>query len=231
MADTKKYEFTDDTITLPGGNKARRIKALVDIGERTKAGDLGGYIEHEGNLSHKNNAWVDGDARVYGQAKIYGDAWVYNNAWVYGHAKVYGTACVSGNAKVYDNAWVYRSACIAGNACVSGDTDVYGKTTDYCGVSPIRNRNDSVTLYRTETGIAIKSNCFCGTLDEFAKAVSKTHSADGLGNIYRLLIEAAKLNRAEKKRTCIVTKTRLLYQSPLRKQIYQTGLTKQKQPT
>lgn len=68
----KKYEFTGETketgtcikITL------RRIKAVVDFGD-VKAGELGGWIEKEENLSNEGNAWVCDNARVYDNADLY----------------------------------------------------------------------------------------------------------------------------------------------------------------
>ena len=73
----KKYEFVDgDTITTPSGKTLRRIRALVAIGLSVAAGDLGGYIESEKNLSTSGNAWVSGNALVYGDAEVSGNAWV-----------------------------------------------------------------------------------------------------------------------------------------------------------
>jgi len=41
---TKKYELLkDDTVTTPGGQTLYRIRALVDIGDSVKPGDLGGF--------------------------------------------------------------------------------------------------------------------------------------------------------------------------------------------
>lgn len=57
----KKYVFTDETVKTAEGFILRRIKALRDFGD-VKAGDLGGFIEKESNLSHDGNAWVFGDA-------------------------------------------------------------------------------------------------------------------------------------------------------------------------
>ena len=56
MREMNKYEFTGETRTLPSGTILRRIKALIDIGDDVKAGDLGGYIEKEENPSHKGKA-------------------------------------------------------------------------------------------------------------------------------------------------------------------------------
>ena len=101
----KKYELlVDDTITFFGW-KLFRIKALISFGS-VEAGELGGYVAKEGNLSHEGNAWVYDNARVYGNARVSDNAWVsgdarvYGDAWVYGNARVYGDAEVCGDARV-----------------------------------------------------------------------------------------------------------------------------------
>ena len=59
----KKYELlTDDTIEF-FGRKLLRIKAKINFGT-VEAGELGGYIEKEENLSENGNAWVYADAMV-----------------------------------------------------------------------------------------------------------------------------------------------------------------------
>lgn len=61
----KKYELTDDTITV-GGRILHRIKALKSFSD-VEEGDLGGYVEKEDNLDHSGEAWVYGNAWVYGE--------------------------------------------------------------------------------------------------------------------------------------------------------------------
>lgn len=78
----KKYELTDDTITV-GGRILHRIKALKSFSD-VEEGDLGGYVEKEDNLDHSGEAWVSGNAWVYGNARVYGDARVYRDARVSG---------------------------------------------------------------------------------------------------------------------------------------------------
>lgn len=56
----KKYELTDETTTVRNVVLCR-IRALKDFGD-VKAGELGGYIEKEENLSQEGNAWVSGNA-------------------------------------------------------------------------------------------------------------------------------------------------------------------------
>ena len=146
----KKYELTDETIVI-GGKILHRIRALRDFAE-VKAGDIGGYIENENNLSHEGNAWVSDKACVSGNARVSGNAWVIGSACISDKAQVRdkayvsGNACVSGNARVCENAWVRDNACVcensqvsgrayvSGNACVcensqvSGNTRVFGNT-------------------------------------------------------------------------------------------------------
>ena len=76
----KKYEFTGEVkrIKLIGTEVVlRRIRAVTAFGV-VKAGDIGGWIEKEENLSHDGSAWVYGDARVCGNADVCGDAEVYS---------------------------------------------------------------------------------------------------------------------------------------------------------
>ena len=82
----KKYELTDETLEW-NGRTLYRIRALADF-EDVKAGDLGGWIEKEENLSYDDNARVYGDALVYDDARVCGNAWVCGNARVCGNAEI-----------------------------------------------------------------------------------------------------------------------------------------------
>ena len=87
-----KYKMTDET-TEVDGKTLYKIEALIDIDSvEVKAGDKGGFIESEKNLSQEGDCWVDGNAKVSG------------NAWVAGNAQVSGSTVVSGDAKVPSNA-------------------------------------------------------------------------------------------------------------------------------
>ena len=99
---TKKYELTDVTKNVCGVT-VHQIRALKDFGD-VKAGDLGGWIEKEENLSHEGECWVAGNAGVFG------NAWVFDRAKVSDNARVFGDACVSGDARVYGKAQVSGNA-------------------------------------------------------------------------------------------------------------------------
>lgn len=134
----KKYELVKDDFVMVNGNKLYRIKALVDIEPWVAAGQLGGYIEKEENLSHEGTCWVFDNAMVYDKAVIKEDAQVSLNAQVYGqaimsgqsmatdHAKVYDFAEVRGNALIHYRAEVYGYSLVEDNAAVGGNSKVYG---------------------------------------------------------------------------------------------------------
>ena len=144
----KKFELTTETKAVLGIT-LHRIRALVAFGS-VKAGELGGWIEKEENLSADGDAWVSGDARVYGNAQVSGDARVYGNAWVFGAGAIF---------------WV----------------------------GGVGSRNDTTTFFACkDKKIRVVCGCFFGTLDEFSRAVSKTHGNSEYAKVYMLAIERAK---------------------------------------
>ena len=198
----RKYEFTGETKNYLGVT-LHRIKSLIDFGD-VKSGEIGGWIEKEDNLYHYGDAWVGGDAKVYGDAKVcddaqvFGNARVFGNAWVYDDAQVFGYAQVYGNARVFGDAWVYDNARVFGNAQVFGNARIFGNAR-VCDakcvfwISAIGSRNDTTTFFNCADGkIRVSCGCFYGDLDEFAKAVNKTHGDNEHGQVYRLAIEMAK---------------------------------------
>ena len=68
----KKFELMTESKMNVFGKTLFRIRALVDF-SFVKAGDVGGWIEEEGNLSQSGNAWVYGNARVSGNAEVCGN--------------------------------------------------------------------------------------------------------------------------------------------------------------
>uniref|UniRef100_UPI00174D473D polymer-forming cytoskeletal protein n=1 Tax=Anaerotruncus colihominis TaxID=169435 RepID=UPI00174D473D len=153
----KKYELTEETINV-FGKTLHRIRATRDF-SNVHAGDLGGFIENELNLSHDRdtwvygNAWAYGEARVYGNALVSGDARVYGNALVSGDARVEGKALVGGDARVEGNALVSGNARVGGNALVSGNARVYGEARvkgprDIYWISCIGSRDGTTTFFR-----------------------------------------------------------------------------------
>ena len=123
-----KYKLLTTQITIRVRHEDRtlyRIQALKNFGD-VKAGDLGGWVEGEWNLSQEDLCWVYGEGKVYGNARVSENAEVSGNARVYGSAWVYGIAEVSENAVIFGYAIVYGNARVSGNAQVSGEAEVSG---------------------------------------------------------------------------------------------------------
>ena len=200
----KKYEFTGEVKNI-GGKILHRIRALIDIPEHdVKAGDLGGWIEAERNLSQKGAAWVADEARVTGLSLVTGNALVMENARVMGKARVTGLSLVAGNALVMGNANIINTArvtgaaFVTGNACVRGAAWVTGNahimnSADYITINTIKNCNDTTTFYRgKDGGIYVACGRFSGSIDDFAAKVKQVHAGTKHEKTYLLAIELAK---------------------------------------
>ena len=75
-----KYKFTGKTKKHLGKNLHQIV--CVTAFSTVSVGEIGGWIESEGNLEQSGYAWVSGNAWVYGNARVYGDAEVCTSiAW------------------------------------------------------------------------------------------------------------------------------------------------------
>lgn len=124
----KKYEFTDGEMEF-GGHTLHRIRALKSF-DYVSAGDIGGWIESEDNLSQEGDCWVMGEAKVFGNARVYGDACIAGDACIYLNARVYGDALVDDTAQVYDRAQVHGNVVVVDNSRIYDIAEVYGGTDD-----------------------------------------------------------------------------------------------------
>ena len=162
----KHFKLTAETMINIFGKTLYRIECVIDC-KWAKAGDKGGWLEKEDNLS--GNAWVSGDAEVSDDARVSG------NAWVSGKARVSGNAWVSGNARVSDDAWVSGSA-------------------DYCCLQSFGSCDRTTSVFRQKDGtLRVRCGCFDGNLSEFAAKVAETHGDNKFGKEYRAMIELIKI--------------------------------------
>ena len=114
-----KYEITD--IAHEKYPFLHRIRALRDIGDKVKAGDLGGFVESRSNLSFEpgDDAWIFGDAIAAGSAVVDQGARLFGKAVACGCAYVSQGAALSAEARAEDNAYI-RGADLCGHARASG---------------------------------------------------------------------------------------------------------------
>ena len=214
----KKYELTDRTIDVDG-HILHKIMALKDF-RNVKAGNYGGFIESENNLSHSDECWVCGSAKVFGNTEIYGnalvsgkalicdnakifdDAWVYHDVIVSGGASIYGNARVFGKSKIRDNASIFDSAeifdsDISGNAKVFGNSKIHGAmiatNNDIIIVDDLVSRDETVAIFRRRKDIWVSIyGFFHGTLEEFEFVVRDRYSETQYGREYLKIINNAK---------------------------------------
>jgi len=114
----RKYEFTGETKVVDG-TTLHQIRALRDFGD-VKAGDVGGWVESEINLSHDGNCWLSDNAVASGNSRISGDVWILRNVQVSGNMRISGSVRINGNVRLSGNAW------LCGYARISGYTRVFG---------------------------------------------------------------------------------------------------------
>ena len=123
-----------------------RIRALRDIGSEIKAGDLGGFVESEGNLSFEaeDDAWIFNDAIAAGEGHVDKGSVLRERAIVCGCAYASHGTEMSGDSRAEDDAYIRgsrlsRCARVSGNGMVlqspttkaapilTGSCSVYGK--------------------------------------------------------------------------------------------------------
>jgi hypothetical protein len=126
----KKYELVPDRQIIVAGTMLYRIRALKDFGN-VKAGDLGGFVGSERNLSQEGTCWVADDAQVYDEAVISDDAQIYGRGRVYDHGRVSNRGQVLGNAQVFENGWVFKNGVAFDNAKIFGAAQVRDKGLAY----------------------------------------------------------------------------------------------------
>ncbi|WP_330167537.1 hypothetical protein [Bartonella grahamii] len=100
----KKFALTNETRVF-NNQTLYRIKALRDFAD-VKAGDLGGFIESENNLSHDGNCWVYDKACVYNNAHVSDNAKVLNEAYVFDNAKITGYTYICDKVSVFGNSYI-----------------------------------------------------------------------------------------------------------------------------
>lgn len=159
----KRYELTDESKVLLDGTKVHRIRALVDIPRvyedhsarvlvgisranedhsihmrSVHAGDLGGWVEDEENLTQAagSRSWIFGDAVAYGGAYVSQNARLHGSAVVKGGSRIGGSATIGGTAVVTETSSVFGAASVFESATVSGGSSVRG-TAQVRGISVV----------------------------------------------------------------------------------------------
>lgn len=136
----KKYKLVRDSSSDKSLENLLRVVALrtFGTGENTvTAGERGGWVQSERNLSHDGNCWIREEACVRDYAKVLDDAIVAGAAYVADRAIVDGKALVQGAASVLDDARVGERAVVDGQALIRDSANVGGQAM-VCGSAVIK---------------------------------------------------------------------------------------------
>lgn len=116
---------------------------MRDVGIEVRAGDLGGFVEGEHNLSQKEDdaSWIFGDAIAAGSASVDENSCLRDEAVICGQAYVSQRAALSGHARAEDSAYI-RGAVMSEEARAAGtamvldikDKGKFPKLSGHCTV-------------------------------------------------------------------------------------------------
>lgn len=186
---TKKYElFRYDYGVC-------RIKALRDIPRHgIKAGDPGGIIEDEHNLSQEGDCWVDKDSYVFNDSCVLSDA-IVKNTTLMDNSQVTGCSIVN-ECLLYKNSVVRGQAEIS-NIVLHADSVIEGsvkllfpvdwnldlvtrahltKNEDFLIQGPaLSSRRYNLAYRLNDSSVMVGTGCFYGTPDQFLQAIKKAH--------------------------------------------------------
>lgn len=165
----KKYEFTGEIREETQSNGdvllLKKIRALIHIEPYgVRAGDEGGWILSEDNLSHRGTCWVDENSMIFGKGCVRDHAFISEGSIVRERAIVGGRSklkmtSVSGDTRIHDNVTVLFSK-------IDGESEFFGtalietsvlsnvqmKTTEFLHVArcTIRARERFLLLKKAE---------------------------------------------------------------------------------
>ena len=129
----KKYEITD--VAHPDYPELHRIRALRRVRDDVLAGELGGFVQSEANLSQdKDEAWLYDDSISRHEASVCGGAQLHDQAVAQDLALVTGSAVMYDQAAVCDNA-IVTAGCIRDEAFVLGNARIRENTVTH--IAPV----------------------------------------------------------------------------------------------
>ncbi|WP_310606335.1 YdcK family protein [Buttiauxella brennerae] len=140
-----KYQLTGESRLhsyLVDGQKQQvklwQVEALCDFSD-VKAGQTGGWVENESNLSQQGNCWIYGsDCVVFGGSSVEDDAQIHGESTLCHQAHISGKSVVehsfiSGECRIYDAARIVNGSQVIAVRGLTADNDkllqIYGNAT------------------------------------------------------------------------------------------------------
>ena len=120
----KKYELTKETMCFDGVT-LHRIQAIKDFGN-VEAGELGGWVESEKNLSQSGDCWIAMEAKAYGGAEIGDSAILTRKAIACGNSTICNDTLVSDESIIRGFTYLYGNVEVYGKSVIDGDARLHG---------------------------------------------------------------------------------------------------------
>lgn len=217
----KKYELTNESIEYIN-RTLYRIRALRDFGD-VKAGDLGGFVESERNLSHDGDCWIYDDAIAMDMSHVRTNARMRHESIAGGHSEIFWCAELRENTIVTDSAKIGGNAVVGGNSVVGGTTVVEWRATvggyahllgdtrlhwlanvfsnkHFITISGIGLDRGTLSAYVCSNGkIGVSTSCFRGYIDEF---IDEMKHEGGYNDYMEQYLAAVNLIRLTLKPEC-----------------------------
>ena len=119
-----KYELIKESKIMFEGRDIYRIRALKDF-NNVKAGDIGGWVCSEDNLSQEGDCWIYDKAKCLDKAKMYNEAKMYDNAVMLNNSIMYDNSKMFNKAKMFDKSIMCNNAEMCGNATMYDSSIMY----------------------------------------------------------------------------------------------------------
>lgn len=186
----KKYKLTKETMRFDGVT-LYRIQALKDFG-CVKAGEFGGWVESEKNLSQSGDCWIAMEAKAYDGAEIGDSAILTSKAIACGNSTICGDALLHGNVKVISakviDAKIYDNVVVCNGAYIHGHIEIDGKA--YISKSAEVCKKDDYIVFKnfwssgrhftwTRSNNKWSVGCFYGTGEELIKKAYQDSEKSG----------------------------------------------------
>ena len=170
----KKYELIKESKAIFIGREIYRIRALRDFGN-VKAGDVGGWVCSENNLSQEGDCWICDNAKCLDDARILDNAKMFDNAEMYDNSRMYDNTRMLDNAEIYGNAKMYDNSRMSGNARMYGNAKMYDNSRMYVKAIMCDNAKmyDDAVMY--DYTILDKNKILYGSINKSYKKIFQHH--------------------------------------------------------
>ena len=124
--ENRKYEMTNITMEFEE-RTLYRIRALKNF-RNVKAGDLGGWVSGEYNLSQEGECWIYDEAKCMDNARMYHNSAMYNNAVMCDFSEIHGCSEMHNYSAMLDNSRMYNCSAMYDNSRMYNDSKMYNNS-------------------------------------------------------------------------------------------------------